>query len=85
MLITVLIGARMSEDVDEFADWTLAVMAAGFILCLVLRAVLSRLPPPPPPAAAALGLLPSPGGRENVSSGAAMEEQEGLLADDSPS
>ena len=84
MLITVLIGARMSEDVDEFADWTLAVMAAGFILCLVLRAVLSRLPPPPP-AAAALGLLPSPGGRENVSSGAAMEEQEGLLADDSPS
>ncbi len=44
MLVTVIIGARISEDVDEFATLNLAVMASGLLLCLLLSAVLARLP-----------------------------------------
>eukprot|EP01043_Picozoa_sp_COSAG02_P015157 COSAG02_NODE_639_length_19078_cov_9.380262_9_plen_296_part_00 len=44
MLVTVAIGARISEDVDEFATLNLAVMASGLMLCLLLSAVLARLP-----------------------------------------
>ena len=43
MLVTVVIGARISEDVDEFATLNLAVMASGLLLCLLLTVVLARL------------------------------------------
>lgn len=45
MLVTVIIGARISNDIDEFATLNLAVMACGLLLCLLLSAILARVPP----------------------------------------
>ena len=46
MLVTVVIGARIGEDIDEFSILTLAVMAFGLLLCLLLSVILARLPNP---------------------------------------
>eukprot|EP01046_Picozoa_sp_COSAG06_P032615 COSAG06_NODE_3274_length_5576_cov_2.383942_2_plen_330_part_00 len=76
MLVTVVIGARISEDIDEFGTLNLGVMACGLVLCVVLSAILARLPPPPPPPAAQ-------GEREGVEGGdvnVAAAEREALLS-----
>ena len=46
MLVSVVIGARISSDIDEFSVLTLAVMAFGLLLCVLLSVILARLPNP---------------------------------------